>query len=231
MSSRLLPHAATAGGLVKTPPSRSQSSSDGRHADPSHAFVIHRAVHAEPEDVEPVRAPRHDSRRTREDPAEALPVERRWPPRRAVPRLVIHRAVGAEPEDVEPVLTPRRDRRRTREDAAEPLPVQRRRPPRRAVPRLVIHRAVGAEPEDVEPVLPPRRDPIRYSVEPSPRACSARPGASAMPRSLRQSVDRSCCRSPVDCSRRWCECRRAVRRSRARCPIRNCRPECRCRCR
>ena len=60
MSSRLLPHAATAGGLVKTPPSRSQSSGDGRHAAPSHALWIHRAVGAEPEDVEPVLTPRRD---------------------------------------------------------------------------------------------------------------------------------------------------------------------------
>src|SRR5712692_2063655 len=38
MSSRLLPHAVTAGGLVNTPPSLSQSSSDGRQALPSQAL-------------------------------------------------------------------------------------------------------------------------------------------------------------------------------------------------
>src|SRR4029079_7623517 len=38
MSSRLLPHDATAGGLVKTPPRRSQSSGDGNHDVPVHAL-------------------------------------------------------------------------------------------------------------------------------------------------------------------------------------------------
>src|SRR5262245_213403 len=38
MSRRLRPHAATAGGLMKTPPRCSQSSGDGRHAAPSQAL-------------------------------------------------------------------------------------------------------------------------------------------------------------------------------------------------
>ena len=125
MSRRFCPHAVTPGALLNTPPRRSQLRTDGRHAAPSHALWIHRAVGAEPEDVEPVLAPRRDGDWTREDAAEPFPVERRRPPRGSVPRLVVHRAISAESEDIEPVLSPRRDDGRAGEDAAEPFPIER----------------------------------------------------------------------------------------------------------
>src|SRR3954451_8091265 len=70
MSRRFWPQAATAGGLLKTPPNDSQSSCDGRPGAAVPRLVEHRAVGAEAEDVQTILAPGGNCRRAAEGAAQ-----------------------------------------------------------------------------------------------------------------------------------------------------------------
>src|SRR5918997_1477706 len=72
-------------------------------------LVEHRAVLAEPEDVEPVRPPRGDRRRAREGPAQPLP------------RLVAPPVAVALLDDLEQALAAREDVSRVVADRPRPL--------------------------------------------------------------------------------------------------------------
>src|ERR1017187_4959208 len=122
-------------------------------------LVVHGAVRAQPEDVQPVVAPRGDCRGAGEHAPQSFPIGGRGLPGGAVPGLVVHGAVRAQPEDVQPVVAPRGHRRPAREHATQPFPVGGRGLPGGAVPGLVVHGAVRAQPEDVQAVVAPRGDP------------------------------------------------------------------------
>src|SRR5712692_8686902 len=74
---------------------------------PVPGFVVHRAVRAQTEYVQPVVAPRGDRRWAGEHSSEPLPVQQRRAPSTPVPGFVIHRAVRAQTEYVQPVVAPR----------------------------------------------------------------------------------------------------------------------------
>ncbi len=71
--------------------------------------MVHGAIRAQAENVQPVLAPRGHCRRAGEHSAQPFPVGQRRPPRRAVPGLVVHGAIRAQAENVQPVLAPRGD--------------------------------------------------------------------------------------------------------------------------